>query len=67
LAGGMPQSQPFNAPGLAFCATATAVSCTSSVQTFLTYLNYKATPLDNISFRAEYFDDMQGQRTGTKT
>jgi len=67
LAGGMPQSQPFNAPGLAFCANATAISCTSSVQTFLTYLNYKATPLDNISFRAEYFDDMQGQRTGTKT
>jgi hypothetical protein len=31
------------------------------------YLNYKPTPLDNISFRLETFDDAQGQRTGTKT
>jgi hypothetical protein len=23
--------------------------------------------LDNLTFRAEYYDDMQGQRTGTKT
>jgi hypothetical protein len=23
--------------------------------------------MDNISFRPEFFDDMQGQRTGTKT
>jgi hypothetical protein len=31
------------------------------------YLNYKATPLDNISYRAEFYDDKEGQRTGTKT
>jgi hypothetical protein len=24
-------------------------------------------PLDNISYRAEFVDDYQGQRTGTKT
>ena len=34
---------------------------------FCTYLNYKPTPLDNISWRGEFYDDKQGQRTGTKT
>jgi hypothetical protein len=31
------------------------------------YLNYKVTPLDNISYRFEFVNDEQGQRTGTKT
>jgi hypothetical protein len=30
-------------------------------------VNYKASALDNISYRLEYFDDVEGQRTGTKT
>ena len=62
-----PQYTPFNAPGLAQCNSATAFSCTASVQTYLAYLNYKATPLDNISYRVEFFNDEQGQRTGVKT
>jgi hypothetical protein len=62
-----PQYMPFNAPGGAFCKSAAVLSCTASFQTFLTYVNYKVTPLDNISYRAEFVDDMQGQRTGTKT
>jgi hypothetical protein len=62
-----PQYMPFNAPGGAFCSNSTMISCTASFQTFLTYLNYKVTPLDNISYRAEFVNDMQGQRTGTKT
>jgi hypothetical protein len=62
-----PQFIPFNAPGGAQCASTTALTCNASVQTFLAYLNYKATPLDNISYRAEFYDDKQGQRTGTKT
>ena len=62
-----PQFVPFNAPGLAQCNNATVLSCTASVQTYVAYLNYKATPLDNISYRAEFYDDEQGQRTGTKT
>jgi hypothetical protein len=62
-----PQYMPFNAPGAAFCSSAAVLSCTASFQTFLTYLNYKVTPLDNISYRAEFVNDMQGQRTGTKT
>jgi hypothetical protein len=62
-----PQYTPFNAPGLAFCSSAALLSCTASVQTYLTYVNYSPTKLDNISYRLEYFDDQQGQRTGTKT
>jgi hypothetical protein len=62
-----PQYMPANAPGAAICKNATLLSCTASYQTFLTYVNYKITPLDNISYRIEYVDDMQGQRTGTKT
>jgi hypothetical protein len=62
-----PQYMPFNAPGGAFCSSAAVMSCTATYQTFLTYVNYKITPLDNISYRIEYVNDEQGQRTGTKT
>jgi Putative beta-barrel porin-2, OmpL-like. bbp2 len=62
-----PQYMPFNAPNGAFCSSATVVSCTASFQTALIYVNYKASALDNITYRAEFVDDEQGQRTGTKT
>jgi hypothetical protein len=62
-----PQYMPFNAPNLAQCSNAIVLSCTASVQTYVYYLNYKPTPLDNISWRGEFYDDKQGQRTGTKT
>jgi hypothetical protein len=62
-----PQYMPFNAPGGAFCKNAAVLSCTAEFQTALMYLNYKASPLDNICYRAEFVDDKQGQRTGTKT
>ena len=62
-----PQYMPFNAPGGAFCSNSAVLSCTASVQTYLAYLNYSPTKLDNISYRIEYFDDQQGQRTGVKT
>jgi hypothetical protein len=62
-----PQYIPFNAPGGAFCSNAAVLSCTASVQTYVAYLNYKPTALDNISYRAEFYDDQQGQRTGVKT
>ena len=70
LAGGTPfspQYMPYNAPGLAQCNSALVWSCTAEVQTYLAYLNYKASALDNISWRIEFYDDKQGQRTGTKT
>src|SRR6202790_140982 len=69
-AGGTPFSpniMPFNSPFLAQCSSPTVFSCKAEVQTYLAYLNYKASPLDNISYRIEFFDDKQGQRTGVKT
>ncbi|SIO63973.1 Putative beta-barrel porin-2, OmpL-like. bbp2 [Bradyrhizobium erythrophlei] len=62
-----PQVMPFNSPFLAQCNSPTVFSCTASVQTYLAYLSYKPSPLDNISYRVEFFDDKQGQRTGVKT
>jgi Putative beta-barrel porin-2, OmpL-like. bbp2 len=62
-----PQYMPFNAPNLAQCSSATALSCTASFQTFLLYVNDKITPLDNLTWRGEFVDDYEGQRTGTKT
>ena len=62
-----PQYMPFNSPFLAQCANSALLSCTAEVRAALTYVNYRVSALDNISYRLEYFDDMQGQRTGTKT
>jgi putative OmpL-like beta-barrel porin-2 len=62
-----PQYMPFNSPFLAQCKSPSVLTCTATYQTFLTYVNYKITPLDNISYRAEFVDDLQGQRTGTRT
>lgn len=57
----------FNAPNAAHCGNTTQLSCTARSLAFLQYTNYRWTDLDNISFRTEFFDDMQGQRTGVKT
>ncbi len=62
-----PQYIPFNAPGTANCRNKTQLYCTTNTQTFLTYLNYQFSPLDNLSFRTEFFNDMTGQRTGVAT
>jgi hypothetical protein len=70
VAGGTPfspQIMPFNSPFLAQCNSAAVFSCTAEARAALTYISYKASPLDNISYRVEYFDDVEGQRTGTKT
>jgi hypothetical protein len=62
-----PQYMPFNAPGGAICKSPAPLACTADFQTALMYLNYKPNPLNNISYRAEFVDDFEGQRTGTKT
>ncbi len=62
-----PQSMPFNAPNGAQCSSASDLTCTSKAIGTVAYINYQFSPLDNISFRPEFFDDLQGQRTGTKT
>jgi len=41
--------------------------CTAQEWSTVAYLNYKFSPMDNVSWRLEYFDDMNGQRTGFQT
>jgi hypothetical protein len=62
-----PQYISFNAPGTAICSSATPLSCTATALGFVSYINYSPDKLNNISFRPEFYDDMQGQRTGVKT
>jgi hypothetical protein len=62
-----PQFYPYNGPSGAQCANVTAISCTAKVYTALAYWNWEPTPLDNLSLRTEYYNDEEGQRTGTKT
>ncbi len=69
-AGGTPFSPrfyPFNGPSGAQCADPTAVSCTAHVFAALAYWNWQPGPMNNLSLRTEYYNDEQGQRTGTKT
>ncbi|MBV8755520.1 MAG: outer membrane beta-barrel protein [Hyphomicrobiales bacterium] len=70
--GGTPFSNPFsgivfNAPNGALCNDVTVLSCTAEAFSALTYVNYRMSALDNFSLRLEYYNDMEGQRTGTKT
>jgi hypothetical protein len=69
--GGFPFSpqagMPFNAPNGAQCSNPNVLTCKAEVFATVMYLNYQFSPLDNISFRPEFYDDMQGQRTGTKS
>src|SRR5215471_15367366 len=70
--GGTPFSNPFsgivfNAPNGAQCSNPNVLACTAQSLAALTYINYRASALDNFSLRLEYYDDMEGQRTGTKT
>lgn len=62
-----PQYIPFNAPNAAQCNSTSTLACTASVFATVAYINYQLSPLDNISFRPEFYDDKQGQRTGVKT
>jgi hypothetical protein len=57
----------FNAPGTAQCSNPNVLTCDARSYATVMYLNYQFSPLDNISFRPEFFDDMEGQRTGVKT
>ncbi|HXW24180.1 MAG TPA: outer membrane beta-barrel protein [Xanthobacteraceae bacterium] len=70
--GGTPFSNPFsgivfNAPNGAQCANVNVLTCTATTFSAVAYLNYRATALDNISWRGEFFDDEEGQRTGVKS
>jgi Putative beta-barrel porin-2, OmpL-like. bbp2 len=62
-----PQFIPYNAPNIAQCNNPGVLTCTASTQTFLTYVNYSPNKLNNFSLRLEWYDDMEGQRTGIKS
>ncbi len=49
---------------MAICANATLLTCKASVLANVAYINYSPDPLNNFSFRPEYYWDKQGQRTG---
>jgi len=59
-----PQFIPNNAPALAQCKTAAALRCTATAVGVVEYLNFSPNHLNNFTFRAEYYDDPEGQRTG---
>ena len=62
-----PQYLHFNAPNAAQCKNTSDLTCTAEAIGTVAYINYQFSPLDNISFRPEFYDDMEGQRTGVKT
>jgi hypothetical protein len=51
----------------AFCNSPTALTCTSSEQAVVNYVEKQFSKHDYLTIRNEFFDDKQGQRTGTKT
>jgi len=62
-----PQYIPNDAPALAQCNSVSALRCTASAVGSVFYLNYSPNHLNNISLRGEYYDDIDGQRTGYKS
>jgi hypothetical protein len=56
-----------NAPGTAVCSSPYVLTCTAEAFSTLMYVNYRISSLDNLSFRGEFYNDMEGQRTGTRT
>ncbi len=60
---------PFNAPYEAVCPFEKygQTSCTAREWTVLFYLDYQFSPLDNLSLRGEFYNDINGQRTGYAT
>jgi hypothetical protein len=55
----------FNQPGEAYCSSPTVLTCTAGSYGTTGYINFTPEPLDNFSFRPEFYWDPQGQRTGT--
>lgn len=51
----------------AFCNNPTALTCTSQEQAVVNYVEKQFSKHDYLTFRNEFFDDEDGQRTGTKS
>ncbi|MEJ0092517.1 MAG: outer membrane beta-barrel protein [Methylocella sp.] len=64
--GATPFAFLINPPNEAVCA-ANQMSCTAREYAALSYLNYRWSDMDNLTWRAEYYNDLNGQRTGFAT
>jgi hypothetical protein len=51
----------------AFCDSLTVLSCTAREQAVVNYVEKQFSKHDYLTIRNEFFDDMRGQRTGTKS
>ena len=60
-----PQNIPHNSTNLAYCGNPNTVRCNVSAAGVVAYLNYTPDPLNNFSFRPEFYYDPNGWRTGT--
>jgi hypothetical protein len=49
----------FNGPFFAQCDNPEVLTCTAMAFGSMMYLNHRLSPLDNLTFRSEFFDDMQ--------
>jgi hypothetical protein len=57
----------FGAPFGAQCTDPNILTCKAAEYAITNYLEYQIGPRDAITFRNEFFNDLQGQRTGFKT
>jgi hypothetical protein len=64
---GSPFSGMVNPPGEAQCGNAAQPTCTGAAYGLLAYWNYRIGTFDNISLRTEFYNDLEGQRTGFQT
>ncbi len=62
-----PQYIPFNSPYEAQCKSVTVLRCRTDSYGTVAYWNFSPNPMNNFSLRTEYYDDPEGQRTGTAT
>ena len=62
-----PQFTPFNGPNLANCHSVAAIRCEVHTVGTTFYLAYAPDPMNNFTFRPEYYYDPEGWRTGVRT
>lgn len=60
-----PQYIPINSTNTIYCDNKRRLDCTANAFGVTGYINYSPDPLDNFSFRPEFYDDPNGWRTGT--
>jgi Putative beta-barrel porin-2, OmpL-like. bbp2 len=62
-----PQNVARNAPSAIYCGNVAVLTCEAQTLSSLLYTNYKPDSLNQWTLRLEYYDDINGWRTGTAT